>query len=407
MNRGDQLTVAHLLEHLHARGHEVDLFTLDSGGWITDSQGEWLRSRCREVHVIPHGGASIGRGLATALLHGLPLQVGYFMSKRLARSVERAIHTNSYDVVYNYYFRTAYAIPKLFGPNRLANISGKVVASFLAMQLSQTLNTRRIYEAERNWLKRLFYRIECNLVSRYESVVWQRFTKSVLIGPRDVEDVAAACRASGQPEISNYVLIAHGTDIEKFKIAEDGEVVPWRVVFSGNMQYQPNVQAAMWFVENCWSAVRQAVPGAELYIVGHSPVTSLRNLNGREGIVVTGSVPSIADYIRTAAVCVNPVFAAGGMQNKLIEYMACGKAIVATTVANEGIRAPDGTLAIADEPTSFSVHTIRLLQDASEARHLGKAARAFVERYWTWQYQFERLENAFYEALDSRPEKGV
>ena len=400
MTRGDQLTVAHLLSYLHARGHQVDLFTLATGGEVNTGQQQWLESTCRQLHVFRHGVWSILRGIGIALIKDWPFQVGYFSNAQLARSVDAAVKAGAYDVVYNYYLRTAYAVPGHFSPNCLGRLSGNPVAAFLALQLSQTLNTRRIFENERGWLKKLFYRMEWSRVRRYEAAIWQNYTKTVLIGPRDVDDIKNACRLSGQPEINNWVLGAHGTDIEKFRLAQDDEVVPERVVFSGSMRYQPNVQAALWFVERCWDSIRRRVPGAELYIVGQSPAAALRALHGRLGIHVTGTVPDIGDHIRRAAVCINPMHAAGGMQNKLIEYMACGKAVVATSVANEGIGAPSNALVIADDVETFVDKTIGLLLNLAEARRLGRAARDYVSREWTWERQFERLEREFYQALE-------
>lgn len=402
MMRGDQLTVAHLISYLHARGHEIDFFTLDTGGEVSDKQRTWLESTCRELHIFPHGSLTILRGLCSAMLTNYPFQIGYFRNANLLRSVDAAAKKGDYDIIYNYYLRSGPAVPAGFSPNRLGRLSGKQVAAFLALQLSQTLNTRRIYENESGRLKKLFYQIEWKRVRRYEASVWQRYSKTVLIGPRDVDDIKSACRFAGQPEINNWVLAAHGTDIEKFRVAQDDEVVPGRVVFSGSMRYQPNVQAALWFVEQCWASVRQRIPSAELYIVGQSPVASLRVLDGRHGIHVTGTVSDIGDFIRSAAVCINPMLAAGGMQNKLIEYMACGKAVVATSVANEGICAPSNALIIADDAATFAGSTIGLLRNLDDAKKLGRAARDYVTREWTWEHQFEKLEGAFYEALSDR-----
>jgi glycosyltransferase involved in cell wall biosynthesis len=165
------------------------------------------------------------------------------------------------------------------------------------------------------------------------------------------------------------------------------------------MRYQPNVQAALWFVKQCWASVRQQIPEAELYIVGQSPSATLQALNGQDRIHVTGTVPDIGDYIRSAMICINPMLAAGGMQNKLIEFMACGKAVVATSIANEGICAPPDTIKIADDAKAFTEGVIGLLCDPLEAARLGQSAREYVAAEWTWEHQFGILENAFYDAL--------
>ena len=97
------------------------------------------------------------------------------------------------------------------------------------------------------------------------------------------------------------------------------------------------------------------------------------------------------------------MIAAGGMQNKLIEYMACNKAVVASSVANEGIMAPQEALVIADEPVEFANAVVRLLRDPTAAEDLGSAARDYVLSHWTWEKHWLDLESAFYESLDRCP----
>jgi glycosyltransferase involved in cell wall biosynthesis len=97
------------------------------------------------------------------------------------------------------------------------------------------------------------------------------------------------------------------------------------------------------------------------------------------------------------------MLAAGGMQNKLIEYMACSKAVVASSVANEGIRAPENVMIVADTPDPFADAVIRLLIDPEVATRLGAAARAYVLSEWTWEKHFFHLEQAFYAAQAGPP----
>ncbi len=404
MMRGDQLTVAHLMAFLAARGHSIDLYTLDMQGELTALQRDWLASTCRTLRIYRQGFGGILSGLAAGLCRGEPAQVAMFRNRALQRDLATAIDAGQYDLVYSYYIRSAHAVPP-----RLAQAGGdgqtRSPVSFLAMQLSQSLNSRRIFENERNPLRRLFYRLETALCERFEARVWQRFSRSVLIGPADVAKVKAVCKAQGQPEIDNWVYGAHGTDISRYQAATPEEIVPGRVVFSGSMLYQPNVQAALWFVEQCWPRVRAAIPDAELIIQGRDPVAEIRELDGTNGIVVTGTVEDVGVNIRSASVCINPMLAAGGMQNKLIEYMACGKAIVATSVANEGIIAPTDTFCLADDAASFADCVVGLLANPERRDTLGKAARRYVEDNWTWESHFLKLEQAFFETIDAASRK--
>ncbi|AKS35418.1 hypothetical protein AFA91_29870 [Mycolicibacterium goodii] len=395
MMRGDQMTVAHLLSFLAARGHSVDLYTLAVDGSLGDEQRAWLQNSCRTVRVYEQPWRTKLLGLILGAVTLTPLQVSIFRNTKLRRELAAAVAAGEYDVVYCYYPRTAPAVPRSIR-------SMPRTVSFLALQLSQTLNTKRMARNERSRLKRLVYRVETALMGRYESHVWQGFDRSVLIGPADVEAVKEQCRVHGRPEIDNWVYGAHGTDTDKFVVAQPSEVVPGRVIFSGSMLYPPNVQAVLWFVENVWPTVRAARPDATFVIQGRDPAPAILELDGHDGLWVTGTVPDVGVLIRSAQVCVNPMLAAGGMQNKLIEYMACGKAVVASSIANEGIRAPRGALVVADDPDAFAAAVIRLLEDPAAAADLGTAARDYVLANWTWEKHFLDLEGEFRDALSAK-----
>jgi glycosyltransferase involved in cell wall biosynthesis len=333
------------------------------------------------------------RGLFLSILCGVPLQVGLFRNVQLESAVRENIAKSEYDVVYAYYLRSAPVVPKHLG---------RGAVSFLAMQLSQTLNTERLYRGERKFWKKLLYWLEWRFLARYESRIWRNFDRVVLIGPQDVLAIQAVCRQKQQPEMDNWIYGAHGTDTQKFVAARSDEVVADRVVFSGSMLYAPNIQAVLWFVNHCWPKIIAQRPNAEFIIQGRDPTPEIQSLHGRNGIVVTGTVPDVGAYIRSASVCVAPIRAAGGMQNKIIEYMASAKALVATTIANEGIMAPVETLSIADTAEEFAAEVISLLSDASRAQELGKRARDYVLANWTWEAHFLKLEENMYSALEGK-----
>ena len=400
MMRGDQLTVSHLLSYFKARGHVVDFYTTDVDGDITTEQKCWLDEACNSVIIAPQSKQFKLLGLINGAFALRPLQVGLFDNTTISAAAEAGVKAGNYDIIYCYYLRSITAVPGGFAPDQVQVFCGRRTAAFLAMQLSQTLNTRRIYENATGMGKRLVYGLEAWLMQRLEARIWQKFTKVMLIGPKDVEAVEAACAAEGQPKISNWLYGAHGTNVEAFKPAEPAEVMADRIIFSGSMLYQPNVQAVQWFFDRCWPQIKAARPNAQWYIVGRDPLPEVIALGQNDGITVTGTVPDVGEHIRKATVCINPMLAAGGMQNKLIEYMACAKPIVATTVANEGIMAPEGrALTIADDAEAFTAAVLDLLNDQDKALSLGQSAREFVLENWTWEAHFDKLESAFYDAI--------
>ena len=150
---------------------------------------------------------------------------------------------------------------------------------------------------------------------------------------------------------------------------------------SGVMRYAPNVEAALWFAREVWPLVRAERPEARFFLVGRDPPPAVQALDGKDGITVTGTVEDPADWIARAAVCVAPIRAAAGLQNKLLEAMAMAKAVVATPEANEGIRAPEGeAVLLAREPAAVRRGGARRCWptrrgDASWARPRGRSSR--------------------------------
>jgi len=177
MTRADQMTVAHLISFLFARGHEIDLYGLDIGEPMTEKQQAWLAERCRSIHLKPHGLMRSALGAFLGLLKGFPLQVGWFLNRAQHSAIAKGI--KDVDIGYSYYIRSAETMRRIYPAK----------PTFVAMQLSQSLNTRRMVAHYRNMKEKLLYTVESRLVRNYESKVWQNFSRTVLIGEQDVAEI--------------------------------------------------------------------------------------------------------------------------------------------------------------------------------------------------------------------------
>jgi polysaccharide biosynthesis protein PslH len=389
MTRADQMTVAHLISFLSARGHEIDLYGLDIGEPMTDRQQAWLEERCRSVHLKPHGFLRSAFGALFGLLKGFPLQVGWFLNSAQRNAV--AVGIKDVDIGYSYYIRSAETMRRIYPAK----------PTFVAMQLSQSLNTRRMVAHYRNLKEKLLYTVESRLVRNYESSVWRDFSRTVLIGEQDVAEIRSICRVKNLPEIDNVFFGPHGTDISRFAPREEVTPDPCSMVFNGVLRTYTNVHAITWFAAHVWPLIKKAEPKASLMIVGRDPRPEVVALGEMEGVMVTGEVENPADYISKAALCIDPVQAGAGMQNKMVEFMAMGKPIVATTVANEGIGAEPGAhVVLADEAEDMATEILKLFAEPDRAAAIGAAARKFVEQNWTWEAHFLRLEAEMLEAID-------
>ena len=227
MTRTDQKTVAHLLDFLSKRGHQVDLYSLENDEPTTPEQQAWLEARCRRVTLYSQRTLRNLLGMGVGLVKGLPLQVGWFYNLQQIKSVQAAMLDGDLDIVYCYYIRSAEPIRTLLrltqAPKRHKR---RLPVTFLAMQLSQSLNTRRMMENFQTWRDRLIYSVEKRLVRRYEAEIWSKFHRTVLIGPQDIEEIKCVCREYGQPEIDNCFFGPHGVDVTPLRSPAGGRARP-------------------------------------------------------------------------------------------------------------------------------------------------------------------------------------
>jgi glycosyltransferase involved in cell wall biosynthesis len=157
------------------------------------------------------------------------------------------------------------------------------------------------------------------------------------------------------------------------------------LVFTGVMDYWPNIDGMQWFVWRIWPQIRAEIPAVRLFIVGSRPSAQVRRLGKVAGVTVTGFVEDVRDYIAMASACIVPLRVARGLQNKILEAMAMGKPVVTTPAALTGIDATPGLeLLVAADEAAFAASVTTLLRDESRSAELGRRARDCVERCYSW-----------------------
>jgi glycosyltransferase involved in cell wall biosynthesis len=168
------------------------------------------------------------------------------------------------------------------------------------------------------------------------------------------------------------------------------------LVFTGKMDFRPNVDAALWFCSDVLPLVVRVCPEAHLYIVGKSPHPRLAPLKQVPNVTVTGFVEDVRPYIAGATVYVVPLLAGGGTRLKVLEAMSMGKAIVSTTLGCQGIHARHGRdIVLADHGSDFARQVSALLTDEARRNELGQAARSFVEEHFDWRTVTTPLEQVY------------
>ena len=254
--------------------------------------------------------------------------------------------------------------------------SGIVFDDHNCEYLLQQRAARSDWRHGRRWPAALYSSIQWRRLRRYEAEICRRADVVVAVSEAD----AAALRSiSGNVE---PLVIPNGIDVETYARFDGAAALPQPTfVFTGTMDFRPNVDGVLWFVDHTWPRIREALPGAWFYIVGRRPHPRLDRVRDLPGIVVTGDVPDTRPYIQAASVYVVPLLVGGGTRLKLLESTAMGKAIVATPLAAEGFVAPQRAMVLADTPEAFAVACIALATDPAARTEWSVRARAYARDY--------------------------
>jgi len=163
-------------------------------------------------------------------------------------------------------------------------------------------------------------------------------------------------------------------------------------IFVGAMDYLPNIDAAVWFARDIWPAIRAKHPDAEFRIVGRKPAPEVQRLADLPGVNLIGQVPDVRPFVAESTVAVVPLRLARGIQNKVLEAMAMGKAVISAPPALAALKAVPGShLLSASTPDDWVNEVSGLFSDANRCHELGAAARRFVEEHHHWETCLEPL----------------
>jgi len=327
---------------------------------------------CERILVARAGGvAGLARG-ALSLATGGSVTEGYFRSRRLLRQLRDAARDEPFDVALAYSSSTlpyALAVP---ARARVADLVDVDSAKWSA------------YGREMRWPKSWLYRREARGVRRLEARTVDTCDAVILVSQAEAD----ALGAPGE----NVLAVANGVDTAYFAPPDREPDRPTSLVFTGTMDYRPNIDGVCWFVREVWPGLKADRPEVTLTVVGRDPTPAVVRLAETPGVTVTGSVPDVRPYVAEAAAVVVPLRLARGIQNKVLEAMAMGRAVVASPAALEGLDAMVGTEVLeADGPDAWRDAVVHLLDDAALRRRLGAAGRACTEARYNWDSRMADL----------------
>lgn len=393
-NTGGRLRSVHILTEL-ARTHRVTVLTTHSPGEGDHVIDERRLAQCARVISLPYsapkyGGVRFPVTVLRSWFSSLPVDVYKHQVPALRDRARRLVREDGFDVCVADFLSAV--------PNVPMNESVPVV--FFAHNVEHRIWRRLCESTSRAWQKP-FLELEWRKMRRYERGVSRKADVTVAVSPED-RDVLGMSAVNGES-----VAISTGVDVCYFR--PDGTVEsPHELVFTGSMDWRPNEDAILYFIEQVLPMIRRRVPEAILTVVGRNPSARLRRVADAADVRVTGTVDDIRPYVAKAAVYVVPLRVGGGTRLKIFEALAMGKAVVSTTIGAEGLPLQDGKQFVrADDPADFAGAIVALLGDPERRRNLGEAGRALVEERHSWTLVGREFEAICQKLVDRRMEGGL
>jgi sugar transferase (PEP-CTERM/EpsH1 system associated) len=368
-DRGDKITTWRLIERM-AREHEVRVvaFAHDEGDLRA---AEALRAKGFECFAVPHADRWKRLTALPNLLGSKPLTLGVFSSRRLRAEVTRLAA----------WADTAYAYSSSMGAFLLPHTLPWVM-HFAELDSDKWRQYAQRSSPPMSWI----YAREHRTLLAFEREVAVAARTSVFCTP--LEQAIFEREVPGRPSI----VMRNGVDLEHFRPAPE-LAEPGHIVFTGVMDYLPNVDGCTWFAREILPLVRREHPRARFSIVGSRPIPAVQRLGELEAVTVTCYVPETRDWLARAAVAVAPLRMARGIQNKVLEALAMGLPTVGTPNATQGVEGVAGEhYLVADDAEDIARALSSLLTDSRRAQALGRRARSFVEDRYDWERVFEPLD---------------
>jgi glycosyltransferase involved in cell wall biosynthesis len=367
-NDGGKIVINEFYQNAKSFGCDVDFLCLSKTRVTNDQIREFDNRKLPEVLYDPKI-KSLWR-LLRSVVCGKSYLVYKFYNVRFLKRIEERIAAGNYDVVH---FEGLHTAP--YALQLSDKTSAKIVIRLHNIE-SQII--RRFLETDNRLLYRLFFRVEEKRMLALESAIYEKIRNVIFISDCDlqlskiqlVKDAAPFVSTAGVHPVPEHELPGYD--------AND-------LVFIGSMDWKPNEDAVVWFVEHVFRYLAVKHPELKFFIVGKNPSKKVLSL-ATETIIVTGTVSSTEPYLRDCGISVIPIRIGGGMRVKILEQMAFGKPIVSTTVGAEGIGCTaDENILIADTPEQFITSISHLVESKESRTMLGRNAYRFVNEKYDWK----------------------
>ncbi len=363
LEKGDKLRAFHQIRVL-SKNHEIILCALNPLPQADKQKAfEQLQPYCRSINFVDLPAAGRVVNILKAYFSGLPLQSGYFYNSHAARKIQALIKEYQPDYLFAQLSRTARYLMEI------------PVAKMLDYQDAFSYGLKRRAD-KAGWLAKPVLRMEYRRMEAFERKIFDRFDQKIIISEQDRDLIP-------HPEKQNIAIVRNGVEMDFFHPLSREK--KQEIVFTGNMNYPPNVDAALFLVREIMPLVWQKRPETRLLLAGANPHPRVKNLAG-EKVTVSGWMDDIREAYAGSEIFIAPMRMGTGLQNKLLEAMAMKIPCVTTPLANAALKATDKeAILTGNNAEELATALLFLLENKKDRQKMAERAFAFVERNYHWQ----------------------
>ena len=385
-NKGDKITSFNLLKYLSKR-YSVYL------ACFVDEAADWeyvdhVKGFCQDSCIVGLNPKLAKLASVRGLLTGEPLSLPYYRNHKIQAWVDKTLEAESIDSVL------------IFSGVMAQYVTGKLNSDVRSVLDLEDVDSDkwRLYAKEHAWPMSWIYQREADKLLAFESAMAAEFDSTVFVSKDEAEFFKDLV-----PGVAEKVVHrVQGVDSAFFDPAIDYDN-PYQkdqrvLVFTGAMDYWPNINAAIWFAESIFPQIREQQKNAVFYVVGMNPSAEVKALADLPGVFVTGGVPDVRPYIACAEFSVVPLRLARGIQNKVLEAMAMQKPVLVTSNALQGIQNyPGFQPLVADDELTMVQGALALL--SADIKQDVTKGRACVLEHYNWDTNLRRIENLLVDGL--------
>ena len=368
LEKGDKLRAYHQIRVL-SQYYDIYLIALNDTPLHPQAETE-LRKYCKDITVVPLSWPQRLWNMLRFFFKGLPIQCGYFYNNKARNIILQKIADIHPDHIYCQFLRVAEYVKKVKIPKTLD------------YQDVLSKGMQRRYEAA-PWYAKPFFKMEYRRLHRYERNIFPYFDNKTIITAVDRDMIPHS-------ENEKIVVVANGVDFSQYVYSDAPK--EYDLIFSGNMSYAPNIDAAEYLAKEIFPQLKMEFPDLKLVLCGTNPAARVQALRSKD-VIVTGWVDSMSEYYGKSRIFIAPMRLGTGLQNKLLEAMAMKLPCVTSTLAGrplEGIE--EGREVIICNNTTGFVDAVRLLlTNPDKYAEISENGYRFVKEHYNWEAMTQKL----------------